>query len=714
METLMRHFILTLFVSASVISGGFVNVTSLKDNQILFREKGYVINKATFVHVRFTVNMTEYMDGVDEVLEGLNKTYYEEKRLAQETVNPFVAVGDAKMTSVWNEGEFEGLYKRRASDGMLVTLWLMDMLQSSVDDLKEILSVTPEAEEGDLQHKRTKRGILGGIALGLGLRNAYQIHVMEQYLAKLTSSYNQVVDSTSLLSDNHVQLAVDTTILKNFMKIMSTRNYHKIITYVLASNENMKKLYHTVKEIIKDGRLKRLSPSLIHGTELKILFTKLSIMAYERGCKMILENPSDLYKIETTYAYEKEGRVFAIYLHVPMVEKDEKLKLYEYVKYPIVQSLSANATIIPDVGEHTNIAVVPIAQDARAIDKISHHRFRTMSDTDLQACMKINDVYMCAGRNTLQTDIENSCIGGLWLADHTVISKNCDMKIGPLREYVAKLGSSMWIIFSPERRTTSVQCSNGLVESVPIEGQVRLEMPEDCMINLHSYYLTTDTNVNIEFKYKVIEWKFNGNVFEEFITGDENVNEIIRGIVQSKSKFGIGDISHLKQYYAPSSAQIAAIWDYLSGLNIFAWFGNIYIFLSACLLIVFIWFCYRGGCLSALYNCMCVRRPDDDDRNRHRNRANRVEDGESEEVQILRPIIMPPPRPSAPVVDAENAVGIENEKRVRKGKRVSDEGELEDECDPGPIPEGLRIEDFVCNHHVKKGAPGHCTGYFAD
>ena len=77
MKTLRLLFHLFLVICAS--SASSINQTELMDNQILFREKGYIINKTTFVHVRFTVNMTEYMEGVDLVIDGLNKTFLDEK-----------------------------------------------------------------------------------------------------------------------------------------------------------------------------------------------------------------------------------------------------------------------------------------------------------------------------------------------------------------------------------------------------------------------------------------------------------------------------------------------------------------------------------------------------------------------------------------------------------------------------------------------------------
>ena len=73
----------------------------------------------------------------------------------------------------------------------------------------------------------------------------------------------------------------------------------------------------------------------------------------------------------------------------------------------------------------------------------------------------------------------------------------------------------------------------------------------------------------------------------------------------------------------------------------------------------------------------------------------------------LVPILIPPARPSAPA-----EVSFENEISYRKGSHEFHARDENDECNPGQLPEGLTIENFVCNHHVKRGGPGHCTGYF--
>ena len=79
-ENLKVQFFLILIISANGAPETDISVTDLNDNQIVFHEKGYVINRSTFVHVRFVMNMTEYMDGIQEVINGLNYTFYDEKK----------------------------------------------------------------------------------------------------------------------------------------------------------------------------------------------------------------------------------------------------------------------------------------------------------------------------------------------------------------------------------------------------------------------------------------------------------------------------------------------------------------------------------------------------------------------------------------------------------------------------------------------------------
>ena len=77
----------------------------------------------------------------------------------------------------------------------------------------------------------------------------------------------------------------------------------------------------------------------------------------------------------------------------------------------------------------------------------------------------------------------------------------------------------------------------------------------------------------------------------------------------------------------------------------------------------------------------------------------------------------PPPYskvvPTAPNISYPNIDGVEVDRHpTYMSENYREERTAPDVCNPGPIGVGLDLKDFVCNHHVSRGAPGHCMGYF--
>jgi hypothetical protein len=155
------------------------------------------------------------------------------------------------------------------------------------------------------------------------------------------------------------------------------------------------------------------------------------------------------------------------------------------------------------------------------------------------------------------------------------------------------------------------------------------------------------------------------------------------------------------------------MWNFFSGLNIFSWFGNVYILVSILFTIYVLYWGYSKGLFK---NCFKSRFQEGQV---SYSREPRVNVGrqvnrhfEVRNVSVVEPV--PPPyypNPTAPV-EIPNYPAQE----MNYGGREVDYGEerlLAEECNPGPILKGgKKLEDFVCNHHVTKGAPGHCMGYF--
>ena len=593
METLTILFLFCLTFGHFNCQRVIVKTRNPTDNQILFRERGSVINKATFLHIKFSVNMSETLMELDKVKNSLNKTLQlnlEQSKKGMSELAPFlIGLKTFDTNSIWSLKDIEKMYTSRSEDGVVINSMLLRMFEKNIDELLNTLMVLPSKSIKEKSHERSKRfdifgSVIGSAALALGTRNAFKISEIERSLQNFTQKYNLVIDKVSLLDEKHERLAVDTFILKELIILLESQSYHKLITLIVTLNDQLNRVTSNVHSVIAASQQGKVSTELISGKDLIQLFEAVTIKAHELGCDMILEHPSDIYEVESTYGYDKEGQNFAIYVHIPLVEKEERLRLLEYVPFPILQSKELNATILPIVKQENLIALLP-NENVRA-NEIPSHKYRILSDLELGACQRIRNSYICGGRNTLRTDIENSCVGSLWLREHTLIAKNCDMKISMLNEYVVKLGLRKWLVFSPSPLSTSIFCGKDSRENVRFEIQTEIEMIEDCKLSLSNHLLTTDVNVGIDHTIRVFDWVFSGNIFKDLSDNKDQLSAMIHQFMSSRDELRIRDLENLKHFYIPSQDQIGKIWEFLSSLNFIPWMDGI--LFVGCIILIFV------------------------------------------------------------------------------------------------------------------------------
>ena len=725
------YLLATMVVTAS--TSELVNESYLKDNQIMFREAGTVINKAVFVHVEFKVNMSNTLRAIEDLNRKLQKIHNTELQNQKFDILPYLR--NEGKDSIWRPNEANALFKKRALDGVAITGMLNKMFNRSSERLKGALKVLPrkyDVNEGQLFHKRQKRFILGGAALGMSSNNLWRIDRLEQSFSNMSSKYNMLVDSVSILSDKHVQLAVDTALLKDLMLLIEHKNYHKIITQVLTLEDTLKDVTSDVRSIVRAGQRGRLSNELLEAEEVEKLFVYLQTKAEAMGCRMIIEQPSDIFELDSTYGYDDNGETFAIFLHVPMYEKGEELKLWEYVPFPILQSIALNATILPQTKKENFIALQPIYSE-HSQKTVSPHMYRVFDKNELNTCARIRDIYLCGGRNTVRTDITESCIGSLYLKDHRLIAKNCDLEIGQSKEYVAKIDVNKWVVFSPEKFSVNAKCGE-VVENVRIETQTLLELAENCKLQLRSTQLTTDVNIHVQYHVKRFEWEYDGSIFEELNIKDEEIALLIQDMIATKSNFGLKDLNHLKHYYTYTESGFAKVWEKISSaFGFIAMIDDIMLALFITGAILILMFMYLNGYCGKIRVCIPRRKSNNREGEEETRRF------EMERMDFRRNSFGPnndnfysasyctetPIIPTSPSRDVsgslkriDSSLSVDSKYDPNRLIRADRERGIEkgmEECNPGPVTEkGRRIEDWVCNQHPLNGRPNHCLGYYSE
>ena len=111
-----------------------------EDNQILFYDKGSVVNKATFLHIRFLVDMNGPLTELDRIIGSLKILNEEDGKNAKKTLLPLLDKGKS-VVSTWKNGEHTELYRNRALDGVAITSMLLAMFDELTKELQGVLLI---------------------------------------------------------------------------------------------------------------------------------------------------------------------------------------------------------------------------------------------------------------------------------------------------------------------------------------------------------------------------------------------------------------------------------------------------------------------------------------------------------------------------------------------------------------------------------------------
>jgi hypothetical protein len=721
-----------------------ISISYPEGNQILFAEKGHIINKITFAHVTWTMDMRPPLDALMNITASLEHKFKSEMAKANRPVKTFTVAGN--ITTIWNDEVIKDLYTERTLDGAMVCLTLLEMFYRIHGQIDSLLRSVPEkyninqSQDNTLVHQRVrreaierlpeefqdvfdfldlnvptsdegfnlfntepfsfdndlmylsqndsdsreKREVLGGLALAGVVWNAFKINRIETHLETLSKKYNVVVDSVSLISAQQGQIAADLVLMKRLLQVIAGNDYRKILASSISTGDRLRDSVENIVAIVTSGRQRRVSPRLINGDSLAELFLNLQRRSEFLNSDLLLKHPTDIYDVQASYGYDKEGLLFRIYAHIPFADKLEKLAVSEHLPFPLAyQSMKENQTITPDTGPDRYLAVIP---DSSASDG---HRYRVLNEAEFQSCFKIRDFYLCSGRNTLRTDIYSSCIGSLWLQKQNLVVKNCNMKLEPLREVAVKVSPRKWLVFSPRPESYSTNCGKGVIKSLRFEPQTLVTLIEDCELDLESHHLSTDVNVMVNFKVETREWRFYGSVFppkEEVVEFD--LNKAIDEAIAVREKVYVGDLTHLKHDFNATADPLTEVWKAISNLNLFSWFGNVYTFF---IYVIVLYITYLAVVNGWFKKCFCPKRRQYELQSAPIIRPARapIIRYNSAPQKIVEELEFPSPPPYVSVVDEKTPSAP-----LLDPDDVSDDSKCLIKHTNGQDP-----KDFICHHH---------------
>jgi len=169
-----------------------------------------------------------------------------------------------------------------------------------------------------------------------------------------------------------------------------------------------------------------------------------------------------------------------------MVAEENKLNLLQFIPFPLSQSLRANTTMTPKVEED----LIAVGKD---------HQYKLLGHTDLAGCTKLDQNFLCEGQSLLITDIEDSCLGALYLQNLPGVLKHCQFQLGETKEMIFQTGPIQWLVSAPEQFASIIQCEKSH-ETIIINPISTITVKPVCKLQLKLHLIQTDTNQRSQFQ----------------------------------------------------------------------------------------------------------------------------------------------------------------------------------------------------------------------
>jgi hypothetical protein len=220
----------------------------------------------------------------------------------------------------------------------------------------------------------------------------------------------------------------------------------RAIAQVTSNINKLRAVIAIFKQVINSAFDQKLAPSALSVDVLETIVHPTKDTAAKNKFHNFIHQTSDLYKLLTSFIHRPEEHTVILTLHVPYVETENLLPLYEFISLPIYFSFSSNISVIPDVGKQDLITI----GNTKA--------FQTLSSSDLANCKRPGNTFFCEGRSVLQTNIVDDCLGSLYLRSATLIKHNCKFRIDSTWEKIYSLGYNTWLAYSVGTIATNQVC----------------------------------------------------------------------------------------------------------------------------------------------------------------------------------------------------------------------------------------------------------------
>ena len=430
----------------------------------MFAPVGTYATSTASLHVKITINADEYLRSIEEYTRQL-----------------YININ----------------YKSHHNSTMMLKNIIANAAKDTLQDyrahIQSQLDLLPE-------HSIVKRqidlfGLAGFLtATFVGSRNAIEIQHIANNQHKIKEEQNFILDTLTL---QQKQITTISSVAQNLTSLIEEMFVDSPAVFEAGVQRALFKAREgseVITSALQFAQLKRLSSTLMPIETVEALYKEIQIRSKNEGYQPLIEKMNDLFQIETSYLSGPRNKILLV-VHVPLVKEGHKYQLLRFIPFPLSQTLAHNASITPKVDK-----------DLLAIrTKAGQTEYKVLEYSDLLGCDKLGNNYRCEGRNVLQTQLEDTCLGSLHRQNLAGVLDNCQFEIKSNQEHIFELSNRNFLISTPEPFHTSIECGEES-HAVKIEKLTKLNVQGGCQVRLKQHIIRPERDLFIDYKVIHFEW----------------------------------------------------------------------------------------------------------------------------------------------------------------------------------------------------------------
>jgi len=340
---------------------------------------------------------------------------------------------------------------------------------------------------------REKRGVVLGFMAGIvagtvfGVYNTVQINKIWREIDKVNQNIIAFEQSLTEIHKDMGALQEDmhAYILKDIMD--NSFDSGVLLARLRIHYTELVGRVNRMFDVMQEAQHHRLSTSYLDEDTLKSVYMQAKVRAKSVNHYVVVRQPSDLFQIEASYAYDGKGA--CLILHIPIAPPDSTMRLYRLHPFPL--PFTNDTFLFPEVRD-----------DLLAISNSNNRYTLQLSSVELLGCDRMGKTYLCERNGLLYKVPEDTCLGALYHQRYEEARSICSFHIEPAREYVRQLKENWYLVYAVEPITIPLVCINDTYSELHLKaGPSKFHLKAGCIADMPRHCLLSDLSILIPRDY---------------------------------------------------------------------------------------------------------------------------------------------------------------------------------------------------------------------